>query len=53
MKRGWSIVRDDEGAVVRSVRGIVKGSMLAVSMFDGTVAAEVTDVKKSVGGKGA
>jgi exodeoxyribonuclease VII large subunit len=53
MKRGWSIVRDEKGVVVRSVMGIAKGSMLAVSMFDGSVSAEVTEVKKSVGGRGA
>lgn len=53
MKRGWSIVRDERGAVVRSVKGLTKGSTLAVNVADGSIAVEVTEVQKSVGGKGA
>lgn len=53
MKRGWSIVRDEHGAVVRSIKGLAKGSTLAVNVADGSIAVEVTEVQKSVGGKGA
>ena len=51
MKRGWSIVRDGDGAVVRSVRSVTAGTQLSIQMADGKVLTEAKDVYQSKSGR--
>ena len=41
LARGWSIVRRDDGTVVRSVRDVAAGAELVVRVGDGTLHATV------------
>jgi len=52
MKRGWSIVRDDAGAVVRSIKGVKKTGTLLIQVSDGTIVAETRDTRNSNARKG-
>ncbi|HEU5082114.1 MAG TPA: exodeoxyribonuclease VII large subunit [Acidimicrobiales bacterium] len=44
MERGWAIVRDGDGRVVRSVDGVDPGAALSVRLADGTLHATVDRV---------
>lgn len=52
MKRGWSIVRAQDGSVVRSTSGVKTGSSLTIQMSDGSVSADVSSVQSSKSRKG-
>ena len=52
MKRGWSIVRNEAGAVVRSIKEVKKTGSLLIQVSDGTIVAETTEVRASNAGKG-
>jgi exodeoxyribonuclease VII large subunit len=52
MKRGWSIVRNDAGAVVRSIKDVKKTGNLHVQVSDGTIVAETIDVQSANSRKG-
>jgi exodeoxyribonuclease VII large subunit len=41
MTRGWSLVRDKNGAVIKSVTGLKQGDPLSVFMRDGNIEVEV------------
>ncbi len=42
LERGYSVTRDADGAVVRTVAGLTPGAVLVTQLADGTVASEVT-----------
>lgn len=44
LARGYAIVRDDEGQVVRSAKSLKRGSELELSLAEGTAKATVTSV---------
>jgi exodeoxyribonuclease VII large subunit len=52
MKRGWSIVRNDAGVVVRSIKEVKKSEKLQLQVSDGTIVVETMDVQSSNGRKG-
>jgi exodeoxyribonuclease VII large subunit len=41
MSRGWSITRDAQGNVVRSVRDVAQGDILVTTVADGDVTSTV------------
>ena len=43
LAKGWSITRDGEGRVVRSVTGLVSGTEMLTLLSDGTVRSSVID----------
>ncbi|MDA8341038.1 MAG: hypothetical protein M0007_02255, partial [Actinomycetota bacterium] len=44
LERGYTVTRDEDGRVVRSVAGIRAGARLAIQAADGAVRARVEDV---------
>lgn len=44
LARGWSITRDDKGAIVRSAADVAPGATLTTDLLDGRVASTVTGV---------
>ena len=52
MKRGWSIVRNDAGVVVRSIKDVKKTENFHVQVSDGTIVAETIDVQSANSRKG-
>jgi exodeoxyribonuclease VII large subunit len=42
LERGWSVTRDPDGAVLRSVAGLERGTVLVTQLADGTLTSEVT-----------
>ncbi len=42
LERGWSVTRGPDGAVLRSVAGLVAGAEISTQLADGTLTAEVT-----------
>jgi hypothetical protein len=49
LERGYSIVTDDQGTVVRSSTSVAAGDQLSIEFGDGTVAATVSDAEASPG----
>jgi len=47
LARGYSIVRTEDGSVVRSVRQVTQGGTLHTRLTDGTVESAVTGIKKT------
>lgn len=45
LERGFSLLRDSEGKLVRSVRGLRAGETVTVQVFDGRVLAQVQEVE--------
>ena len=43
LERGWSIVRDDQGDVIRSVSQVKPQDKISVQLLDGTLACRVED----------
>tara|TARA_B100000768_G_C11062112_1_gene282903 strand:- start:163 stop:330 length:168 start_codon:yes stop_codon:yes gene_type:complete len=41
--RGYAIVRDGHGAVIKSVKGVRSGDQLKAQVGDGEIVFEVTD----------
>jgi exodeoxyribonuclease VII large subunit len=52
LERGYSVTRDAEGAVVRSVAAVRSGDTLVTQVADGAVASIVSDDGKPPGGAG-
>ena len=52
MKRGWSIVRNDAGEVVRSTKNVKKTDNVLIQVSDGKIVAQTTDVQSSNSRKG-
>ena len=52
MKRGWSIVRDNAGRVVRSISGAKKSATLSIQVSDGVIVAEAKETQSSDTRKG-
>jgi len=50
LRRGYGIVEDEKGKLVRSVAGTRAGDQLTVILADGRVHADVREVEQ--GGKG-
>jgi exodeoxyribonuclease VII large subunit len=44
LRRGYAIVRDEEGAVVRSVQNVAKGDELKIQVSDGEITATSSEV---------
>jgi len=44
MKRGYSIVRNDNGDIVKSSRELEKNQRISITLFKGDALAEVTEV---------
>ena len=42
LERGWSLTRDEHGALVRSVAGVADGAMITTQTFDGQLTSTVT-----------
>ena len=45
MARGWSITRDAQGNVVRSISDIAVGDVITTSLADGSVTSTTTKVQ--------
>ena len=43
LERGWSIARDDQGSVIRSVSQVKPQDKISVQLLDGTLACRVED----------
>ena len=49
LERGYSVTRDRDGSVVRSVSSVRPGSRLLTQLTDGAIDSEVTDVRSGEG----
>ncbi|MGA8726396.1 MAG: exodeoxyribonuclease VII large subunit [Acidimicrobiales bacterium] len=49
LERGYSVTRDRDGSVVRSVSSVRPGSRLLTQLTDGAIDSEVTDVRSDEG----
>lgn len=52
LARGFAIVRTQEGAMVRSVAGVVAGNQIEIELRDGQISAEVTSASGPAAGGG-
>jgi exodeoxyribonuclease VII large subunit len=43
LERGWSVTRDEDGAVVRSATAVHQGDLLTTTLADGTVVSRVEE----------
>lgn len=50
MRRGWSITYDGSGKVVRSIRQMKVGEMIATRLVDGTIVSSVTSTDEATDG---
>ena len=46
LTRGYAVVKTGQGSVVRSIKDVATGEQIAVTLNDGTVTAEVINVKE-------
>ena len=46
MSRGWSITRDKNGNVVRSIADVAKGDIITTSVADGSITSTTTEVSQ-------
>jgi exodeoxyribonuclease VII large subunit len=46
LRRGYAIVRQKDGRLVRTARAVAGGAIVDVQLSDGRFAAEVTEVDK-------
>jgi exodeoxyribonuclease VII large subunit len=44
MSRGWSITRDAQGNVVRSIHDVAAGDVITTNLADGSVTSTATEV---------
>jgi exodeoxyribonuclease VII large subunit len=44
LERGWSVTRDRDGSVLRSVAGLTAGTVLTTQLADGSLVSEVTGI---------
>jgi exodeoxyribonuclease VII large subunit len=49
LRRGFALVRDQDGRAVRSVTNLAHGDRIAVELVDGRAAASVTSVEPASG----
>jgi exodeoxyribonuclease VII large subunit len=47
LDRGFSLVRDEQGQLVRSVQGLKRGQPLLVQFADGQVSTDVREIQPS------
>ncbi|MFW6041052.1 MAG: exodeoxyribonuclease VII large subunit [Thermoplasmatota archaeon] len=47
MKRGYSIVKDEDGSILKSVKDANKGDIIGVEFLDGKILAEIEEVIRS------
>lgn len=50
LRRGFALVRDDEGRAVRSVAGLTAGGRIGIEFADGRAGADVTSVEPATPG---
>ncbi len=47
LSRGYSMAQNEQGAVVRSVRQVVKGEKIRIRVSDGTLETHIVDIKEN------